>query len=73
MGRHVWGHRCHAPVWKSKDNLQVLSFIYVGPKDGTRVIRLGSKHLLPPSHLADLKLRLCKLCLVLSPLKVILA
>lgn len=41
-------------VW-SRDNLHTLnlSYYHVGPTDQTQVIRLGSKHLLPESHLAS--------------------
>jgi hypothetical protein len=37
-------------VWGSEDNFQelVLSFYHVGPRDGTQVVRLGSK----PSQMA---------------------
>ena len=34
-------------MWRSEDNLQELAlfFHHVGPRDGTQVIKLGSKHL----------------------------
>lgn len=42
-------------MWKTEVNLQesFLSFYHVGPKVGTQVIRLGSKHLWVLCHLSD--------------------
>jgi hypothetical protein len=42
-------------IWRLGDNLQesVLSFHYVGPRDGTQVIRMGSTYLNPLNHLTD--------------------
>lgn len=41
-------------VWRTEDNLYglVLSYHHGVPRDQTRIIRIGSKHLYPLSHLS---------------------
>lgn len=43
-------------IWRSEDNWveSVLSLYRIGPRDPTRVVRLGGKHFSPVNHLSPL-------------------
>lgn len=50
----VWMRVCHAHVEVRGQLIEIGSLLHLGPSDGTRILWLGSRHLL--SHLTGLHL-----------------
>lgn len=65
-GTRVGRHECRGVNRKVRGQRRgsVLSFHYAGPRDGTQVIRTGSKGLHLPSHLDDCKMDFYTSCII---------